>query len=121
MTNAKLFKHVAKAQSFPQDAIIFEEGEIGDVMYVVEEGEVDILLGDRVFERVTQGGIFGEMALISDLPRSATAVAASPCKLIPFDEQKFKLHVQLTPLFSLQVMRAMAIRMHTMHDQLELC
>lgn len=121
MTNIKLFKHVAQAESFAQDAIIFEEGEFGNVMYVVEAGEVDIVVGDTVVERVEPGGIFGEMALISELPRSATAVAATSCRLIPFDEQKFKLHVQLTPLFSLQVMRTMANRMHAMNDQLEFC
>lgn len=121
MTNINLFKHVAAAKFFPTGAIIFEEGELGNVMYVIEEGEVEIMVGDKIVDRVRAGGIFGEMALISDLPRSGTAVAKTPCKLIPFDEQKFKLHVQLTPTFSLQVMRSMANRMHTMSAQLEFC
>ena len=120
MTSVKLFKHVAKAINFDEGCIIFEEGEFGDVMYVVEAGTIEIRVGETVVEHVEAGGIFGEMALISDMPRSATAVALSDCTLIPFDQQKFKLHVQLTPMFSLEVMRAMASRMEAMNERLEL-
>lgn len=115
MSTVNLFRHVAVAETFPAGAIIFEQGEFGDVMYLVEEGDIEIMVGDTVVETVGADGIFGEMALMNDLPRSATAVAKTNCKLIPLNEQKFKMHVQLTPLFSLQVMRTMANRMQAMN------
>ncbi|HEU5100134.1 MAG TPA: Crp/Fnr family transcriptional regulator [Roseiflexaceae bacterium] len=57
------------------------------------------------------GGIVGEMALIDDRPRSATAVAATDCRLVPIDERRFTFLVQQTPMFALAVMRVMAERL----------
>ncbi|MEM7332960.1 MAG: cyclic nucleotide-binding domain-containing protein [Chloroflexota bacterium] len=118
MSTVNLFKQVAEVETFPAGAIIFEQGEYGDVMYLVEEGEIEIMIGNQVVETVRKNGMVGEMALISDLPRSATAIAKTDCKLIPLNEQKFKMHVQLTPMFSLKVMKTMAHRMQAMNAQL---
>ena len=54
---------------------IFQEGEHGDEFFVVVRGEVEIRSGNRHLETLGQDSIFGEMALIDDSPRSATAVA----------------------------------------------
>jgi CRP/FNR family transcriptional regulator, cyclic AMP receptor protein len=80
-------------------------------MYVVQEGDVDIVLADRVSDSSGPGGIIGEMALISDKPRSATAVAKTDCKLVPIDEKRFTFLVQQTPYFAIQVMRVIAARL----------
>jgi len=61
--------------------IIFAQGQPGDVMYVVKEGEVEIRLGKKVVDTIGPEGFFGEMALIDDAPRSASAVAKTNCKL----------------------------------------
>jgi CRP/FNR family cyclic AMP-dependent transcriptional regulator len=58
----------------PGDAI-FEEGSPGDTMFVIRSGEVVIERGGKVMEIVPPGGIFGEMALIDDVPRMAYAAA----------------------------------------------
>ena len=59
---------------------IFREGETGDHAFVVERGTVEIVktvgFGEVVLGRVTKGGMFGEMALIDDSPRMASARAA---------------------------------------------
>lgn len=58
---------------------VFAEGQRGDVMYFVEEGQVRIWIGrppnDRILSIVGPGGIFGEMALVDGKPRSANATA----------------------------------------------
>lgn len=54
---------------------IFSEGDPCTVMYGVVEGEVDTTYRGRVLETIEPGGIFGEMALIGEMPRSATATA----------------------------------------------
>ncbi len=51
-------------------------------MYVVQEGEVDIVIRDQVVETVGPGGILGELALIDQGPRSASARARTDCKLV---------------------------------------
>jgi CRP-like cAMP-binding protein len=80
-------------------------------MYVVTEGEVNILLGDQILDVLGPGGIFGEMALIDSSPRSASAIAKTDCKLVPVSRQRFTFLVQQTPYFSLEVMHVMAERL----------
>jgi CRP-like cAMP-binding protein len=69
----------ARRVIFPKGATVFAEGEPGTTAYVVESGRVSVfktVKGKRVnIGDVAQGGIFGEMALIDDHPRMASAVA----------------------------------------------
>ena len=111
MTTLNLFRHATDAQSFMAGQKIFEAGQMGDVMYIVQEGEVDILLAGQVIDTTGPGGVIGEMALISDKPRSATAVAKTDCKLVSIDEKRFTFLIQQTPYFALQVMRVIADRL----------
>src|SRR5215831_7082871 len=110
MEKIKLFQHVENGKRYAAGAVIFREGDPGDVMYAVVEGEVEIRCGDRVIERTCDGGVVGELALIDRGPRSATAVAATPCVLAPVDEKQFQYLVQQAPFFALQVMRILAER-----------
>jgi CRP/FNR family cyclic AMP-dependent transcriptional regulator len=105
-----LTKH-GDVTSFAVGSLIFQAGDPGDFVYVVKSGEVDIQAGDRLIETVRAGGIFGEMALISDEPRSATAVARTPCELVPLSQKRFLFLVQETPFFALEVMRILARRL----------
>jgi CRP/FNR family cyclic AMP-dependent transcriptional regulator len=81
----------------------------------VKEGEVDIVVRDRVIDTLGPGGILGEMALIERKPRSATAIARTDCKLVPISEKRFIFLIQQAPLFALQVMRVMAERLRRMN------
>ena len=75
-------------------------------------------LGERQGARSAgPGGVFGEIALIDNGPRSADAVAATDCRVVPVDENWFKFLVQQTPFFSLQIMRVMADRLRRTHLQ----
>ena len=85
-------------------------------MYIVKEGQVDLLYKGKLLATVEKGGIFGEMALIDFLPRSATAVAKTDCKLVPVDEKHFSRLVQETPTFALQVMRVLVHRLRMMNE-----
>lgn len=76
---------------------IFKQGDRGDCMYFIEKGTVRLTrsdtTGDTVIADVKAGGIFGEMALIDDKPRSASAVAVDESHLheVPGDMLKQKL------------------------------
>jgi len=109
--NLSLLTKHADATTFAQGSPIFRTGEPGDFVYVVKSGEVDIEVGDRLIETIRPGGIFGEMALISDEPRSASAVARTACELVPLSQKRFLFLVQETPYFALEVMRTLARRL----------
>jgi CRP/FNR family cyclic AMP-dependent transcriptional regulator len=94
--------------------IIFAKGEPGDVMYVLIEGEAQVMIEGKLLETVHSGGILGEMALIDAGPRSATAIAMTQCVLVPIDEKRFGDLVARRPEFALHVMRVLARRLRHM-------
>lgn len=98
-------------RSYSQGATIFSEGDPGDCMYAVVEGNVEIRLHGKTVEQITPGGVFGEMALIDAQRRSATAVAATDCKLAAIPEKRFLRLVEQTPHFALQMMRVVTDRL----------
>lgn len=102
------------ASSFAVGSTIFSLDDPADAMYVVIEGAVEIRIGATVLERVEPGGLLGEMALIEQLPRSATAVAVEPTKLSTVDRKRFLFLVQNHPFFALQVMEVLAHRLRRM-------
>jgi CRP-like cAMP-binding protein len=91
--------------------VIFAEGDPGDVLYVILNGEVEVLVQTTLLEVLGPGEILGEMALIDSESRSATAVAKSPCRMAVIDEKRFLYMVQQTPLFALHVMRVLVHRL----------
>jgi len=97
---------------------IFKVGEMGKLMYVVKSGEVQIRVHDVVVETVTAGNLLGEMALLDSSPRSADAVVTTQCEIIPIDMMRFLLLVQQTPLFAIEVMRAMVRRIRVMNERI---
>ena len=96
--------------------VIFAEGDKGDAMFVVRTGEVTIERGGRVMETLSGGGVFGEMALIDGLPRSATVRAKTDCEVAPINEKTFLFLVHETPFFAIAVMRTLADRLRRMDE-----
>ena len=86
---------------------------------MVQEGEIEIIAGDKVVETLGAGEIFGEMALVDKQPRSATAKAKTECKVVPIDENRFKFLVQQTPFFAIHVMRVMSKRIRSMINYIQ--
>lgn len=117
METIDIFKEEENTDDFSVGTTIFKEGEPGELMYVVQEGEVDILVGDQVVETIGQGGLLGEIAVVDASARSATAVARTDCKLVPLDVRRFQIHLQHTPHFAIQVIRVLADRLRRMTEQ----
>ncbi len=70
--------------------VIFEEGDEGLGMYLVVSGRVDIMRGSARLADVGPGEFFGELALLDDAPRSATARAAEPSVLLGFFQPELR-------------------------------
>jgi CRP-like cAMP-binding protein len=111
MARIELFNHAADWVGFEAGKTVFSEGEPGAFMYVVVEGEVEIVAAGQVLEIAGPGSTVGELALIDHAPRSASAVARTNVRLVPVDAKRFQFMVQQTPFFALQVMSIMAERL----------
>jgi len=107
------FKILAGAESrdFKAGDTIFHAGDSASEFFVVKNGTVEIRLGNRMLEQVSENGIFGEMALIDDASRSATVVALTDVRLVPIGQKQFLFLVSQTPHFALNVMRVLARRL----------
>jgi CRP/FNR family cyclic AMP-dependent transcriptional regulator len=99
--------------------VIFREGEQADELFVIKSGYVRIQIGNRTIADLAADNIFGEMALIDNEPRSATAVAITDVELVPISEKQFLFLVSQTPYFALKVMRVLAQRLRVTNRSLE--
>jgi CRP/FNR family transcriptional regulator, cyclic AMP receptor protein len=106
------------ARDFKAGDVIFREGDPARDLFIVQSGEVEIRLGNRLLETLSQYSIFGEMALIDNAPRSATAIAATDVKLVSVSEKQFLFLISNTPYFALNVMRVMARRLRAANTAL---
>lgn len=97
--------------------VIFEEGQSGDEMFIVVEGQVGITNQGRPLNTVLPGSFFGEMALVDDGPRSATATALADSQLLPIDQDYFLKLTQESPDFAIDVMSVMSKRLRLLVDE----
>jgi CRP/FNR family cyclic AMP-dependent transcriptional regulator len=117
MNPADLFSHETNPVRLAPGETLFRKGDAPDGMFVLLEGSLDILVGDKVVENSRRGAVIGEMALIDQSPRGATVVAREPSSLAKLDAQRFQRLIQLNPFFATHVMKVLADRIRHM-DQL---
>ncbi len=113
----EFFSSAGKTETVAQGATLFAENEKAsrlllrrDKMYLLLDGEVSLVAKNKVIGKIGKGEIFGEMASISDMPRSATAVATLPCRLIALDDGQFQGALRKKPEFALMLMSVMIRR-----------
>lgn len=106
----KLFEQYSTVKEMDAGETVFEQGDGAEAMYVVLEGAVDLAVDGEVLDTAEPGQIFGEMALVDDEGRSATATAKERTLLAVVNERRFRFLVQEHPFFALHVMRVLASR-----------
>ncbi|PSB17202.1 cyclic nucleotide-binding domain-containing protein [Phormidesmis priestleyi ULC007] len=107
-----IFQRQPDPQSFSAGQAVFKEGEPGDLMYGVLEGEIALSVNGKIVETIVPGGVFGIGALVSSSVRTYTAIAQTDCKLAFLDEKRFLFVVQETPFFALEVMKSYSERLN---------
>jgi signal transduction histidine kinase len=111
-----------RARSFEAGQVIFSAGEPGDGFYVVESGLVAIsaVVGrnePRILARIHPGDFFGEMAVIDDAPRSATATAEVETKAFFLGRDKLLQLLEERPRLALNIIREFSARMRTLNQK----
>jgi CRP-like cAMP-binding protein len=79
------------------DAVIIKEGDAGDRFYLIEAGKVVVSKAGAPLVSLGPGDFFGEIALLRDVPRTATVKAEEPCTLRALDRQHFLAAVTGSP------------------------
>src|SRR4051794_39107665 len=112
------------ARDFPAGTVLFEEGQPGHVMYIVVAGEIEIRRrvgeAERMLAMLGDGEFFGEMAILSGRPRSATAVVRSAARLLVIDGTTFEAMLRARPEIALRLIKALAGRLDATNHHVEL-
>ncbi|HZS69571.1 MAG TPA: cyclic nucleotide-binding domain-containing protein [Burkholderiales bacterium] len=115
------FESAGKEESLPAGTVLFAENEKAsrlllkrDKMYFLAEGVISLTAKGQPIGMLKAGEIFGEMAALSDSPRSATAVAKTICRVISLDDKGFAAALQKKPEFALMMLGTMILRLRGM-------
>ena len=97
--------------SFREREIIVEAGQRGGTFFVIVEGEVRVVRGDRTIARVGPGEFFGEISLLDGGPRTASVIAATPVVAIRLFKASFDKVVREEPRVAGKILAAVARRL----------
>ena len=114
--------NVIERKVFAIDDIIFKQGSGGRTAFIIQKGAVDIVHElpsgeEKLLANVGVGAIFGEMSLIDDKPRMATARATDPTTVIVVTEQMFLQKLEKADPFIRGLMNIMAETIRNMSDK----
>ncbi len=112
------FRRSPNAFRLAAGKVLFREGDPAEVMYVLLDGTVEVEVGGTVVEAAVAGTVLGEMAVIDQSPRSATAIAKTPCLLVSVTANQFDVLVHETPEFARLVMQVLSGRLRRMNQRL---
>ena len=110
-------------RSYPEQTMIFSESQPGAEMYIIQEGQVvisKVVDGNEVTLAVLkQGDMFGEMALLENKPRSASAIAHTACRLLVVNRSNFEQMVATQPQMISKLTTTLAERLWSMYRQID--
>ncbi len=100
---------------FAAGDLIFREDDLGTEMFIIQEGQVEIIKRfhdeDRRLALLSQGDFFGEMSVLEDLPRTASARALTLCKLLQINGSTFDQMLRKNPEIAVRMMRKLSRRL----------
>jgi CRP/FNR family cyclic AMP-dependent transcriptional regulator len=110
-----LIRALAVEKSYPKNAVVLTEGEMGDALYMIESGRVKVFIGDEdgreiILKILGPGHFFGEMAMIDQQPRSASVTTLDASTFLILSHRAFEECVERAPRIANMVLRVLAQR-----------
>lgn len=104
--------------------VLFYQGDAGHILYVVETGKVRIFVQGEEGQELSvavcgTGDLVGEMSVIDELPRSASAMAMERAAVLRLSRERFREHVRKSPQLAFNVMKALSVRLRFSTRQLD--
>lgn len=119
-TAQEIFERYGKV--YPAGTRIFKEGETGEEMFIIQSGQVKITKhtsdGEKTLVILSEGDFFGEMAVIDNEPRSASAVALTDVKMIVLNQEVFESTMQTNAHIVKKILRNMSGRLREADKQI---
>ncbi len=107
--------HSSYEVTFQAGDYLFREGDLGTEMYIIQSGRVEITQslegGESILATLEKGDFFGEMALLEDLPRSASARSVAETRLLQFNGSTFDQMLRSNPEIAVRMMRKLSHRL----------
>ena len=100
--------------TFPAGTVVFNKGDVGQCMYIVQSGVIEMMIGDKVIEVVGPNEAIGFMSMIDSAPRSSSARVKEACELSIIDARTYRFMVDEVPNFALYIMGVLARRIRGM-------
>jgi CRP-like cAMP-binding protein len=118
---AQLFTRYGK--KIPTNTVLFQEGDHGEEMYIIQSGKVKISRRIRGVEKtlatLEKGEFFGEMAILNDKPRSAAAETIEDCEMLVIDRKTFDALIRGNAEIAVRFIKRLADRLRETNDQME--
>jgi len=110
-----VIRAVATEKSYPKNAVVLTEGEMGDSLYMIQSGKVKVFIGDEegreiILKILGPGAFFGEMSMIDKEPRSASVTTIESSTFLVLTHAAFERCVEQQPRIGNMVMQMLAQR-----------
>ncbi len=102
---------------YPAGSEICRAGETGNCMYVIQQGQAEVISNGQRLRLLGPGEIIGEMALFTRRPRSATVRAVSDSRVLTIDKRGFLKRVHEDPSLAFRILENMSIRIESLSDE----
>jgi len=110
-------------KQFPAGTVLFREGDRGEEMFILQSGKVKISKKIRGVEKtlatLEKGEFFGEMAILNDKPRSASAETIEDCEMLVIDRKTFETLLRSNVEIAIRFIKRLADRLRETNDQME--
>jgi CRP-like cAMP-binding protein len=113
---------VSEERECPPQSVILREGEVGDSIFLIGSGSVQVVLLGKEGQEITlaifrNGEVFGEMGLFQDKPRSATVIAKEPCSVLEIKGEEFLKLAHTYPDIELKMLLTLSERLRHVNEQ----
>lgn len=118
----KLLAFTSERLTFAANQVLFRQGDIGDAAYIIIDGQADVVVetpdGPLTVAQLGKNAFVGEIAILIDVPRTATVKATSKLETLKISKELFFRLVKEFPEMAVEIMRELARRVEAMNVRL---